>query len=133
MMLLLSPRFWPRVLITCLSLIGVLLLPFPSALARQTTIKDTVYVSPTWGFSVRWHYDDWMLDLDLSVVVSVILGLRDTGGYSLLFTGERGFAGNADACLDQMIVDAGETPAPDLAVAVDSAGARYESRGPEQA
>lgn len=122
-------------LAVCIALLASLLGPPLAARAQQatTTIKDTVYVSPHWGFSVRWHDDDWILDLDLAFEDSDTLGLRDAAGNYLLFTGERGFAGDADACLDQMIVNAGETPGPDLAVALDSAGARYESRGPEQA
>jgi len=116
-----------------IALLAALFTPSPATLAQQSTIKDTVYVSPTWGFSVRWHDDEWILDLDLSSDGSDTLGLRDSDENYLLFTGERGFAGNADACLDQMIADAGEVPGPDLAVATDSAGDPYEYRDPEQA
>lgn len=132
----LAPHLRARLLagIASVALCVTPLAPSPAARAQQTTatIKDTVYISPHWGFSVRWHYDDWILDLDLAAEDSDTLGLRDNANNYLLFTGERGFGGDADACLDQMIVDAGETPGPDLAVATDSIGDPYESRGSDQ-
>jgi hypothetical protein len=64
------------------------LAPANVAQAQQATIKDTIYISPGWGFSVRWHYDDWIVDADIVSPGSNTLGQRDDEGNHLLFSSQ---------------------------------------------
>jgi hypothetical protein len=72
------------------------------ASAQQDTIKDTLYASPTWGYTIRWHSDQWELVHDLSGNDLNVLGLSDDAGNFVVFTGLRNYAGDAAACLDDM-------------------------------
>ena len=102
---------------TLLALAALAALPLSPASAQQDTIKDTLYTSPTWGFTIRWHSDRWDVVHDLSGDDLNVLGLSDDGGNIVVFTGLRNYAGDAAACLDDMRAGAFSDPAEDAAIA----------------
>ena len=112
-----------------------MLLPMPPATAaQQAGLKDMVYVSPTWGYTVRWYASEWVVADESSQGETDNLTLQDALGNTVSFTGTPGFDGDAVACLDEMTATLLATPgAADPESVLGDFDAPYESREPEQA
>jgi hypothetical protein len=67
------------------------------------SIRDEVYVSPTWGYTVHWYGDEWSVATESSQDGADALWLRDADGSLLGFEGYPGYAGDARACLDDVM------------------------------
>jgi len=84
------------------------------------SLRDSGYISPTWGFSVRWYDDEWSVDQETTTDGVDTLWLTDTMGNAVGFEGRAGYGGDARACLDDRVSAVEETPdAGDAAVATD--------------
>jgi hypothetical protein len=128
-------RLLPQSLILLGLVLAELIAPVPRTHAQQqqSALPDMRWVSPTWGFTVRWHSNEWSVAADESVDGADTLTLTDSLDNTVSFTGQRGVGGDADACLDEMVQSAQDTPgAVDFAIAQDEAGNPYEWRSPEQ-
>lgn len=93
-----------------LSALVVCALPFSPVSAQEATLKDTIYTSPLWGYTIRWHADEWQVDNDVTSPDFNLLSLSDNHGNFMTFTGANGFNGNAKACLDDMRANAFSDP-----------------------
>lgn len=128
-----TPEFLRSLLLLLLLLAG-LAAPAPRTHGQQSAFPDKRWVSPTWGYVIRWHSNEWTVAVDESVGGADTLTLTDSLGNTVSFTGQAGEAGDAVACLDQMVQAAQDTPgAVDFAIAQDEAGNPYEWSSPEQA
>jgi hypothetical protein len=86
----------------------------------EQSLRDSVYVSPTWGFSVRWYDDEWTVYQETTTDGVDTLWLTDTMGNTAGFEGRAGYSGDARACLDDLVSGVQETTAAgDAAVATD--------------
>ena len=86
----------------------------------EQSLRDSVYISPTWGFSVRWYDDEWTVDQETTTDGVDTLWLTDTMGNTVGFEGRAGYGGDARACLDDLVSAVEETTdAGDAAVATD--------------
>src|SRR5215211_2228557 len=86
----------------------------------EQSLRDNAYISPTWGFSVRWYDDEWTVDQETTADGVDTLRLTDTMGNAVGFEGRAGYSGDARACLDDLVSVAQETMAADDApVATD--------------
>jgi hypothetical protein len=93
-----------HVSILVISLVLVGLLPTAGrSVAQQPTLKDQIYASPNWGYSIRWHADEWTVSQETSEGRADLLELTDSLGNVIVFTGREEFNGDAAACLDDMI------------------------------
>ena len=93
-----------------------------NGLASRTeqSLRDSVYISPTWGFSVRWYDGEWVVDEETSADGVDTLWLTDTMGNAVGFEGRAGYGGDARACLDDRVSAVQETTdAGDVTVATD--------------
>jgi hypothetical protein len=75
----------------------------------EQSLRDSVYISPTWGFSVRWYDDEWSVDQETSSDGVDTLSLSDTMGNAVGFEGRAGYGGDARACLDDRVSAVQET------------------------
>jgi hypothetical protein len=88
---------------------GLLALPNAALASREDgSLRDGVYVSPTWGFSVRWYEDEWSIVSEATEDGSDSLWLEDESGARIGFEGRRGYAGDARACLEDVRAQVGE-------------------------
>ena len=86
----------------------------------EQSLRDSVYISPTWGFSVRWYDDEWTVDQQTTSDGVDSLWLTDRMGNAVGFEGRTGYAGDARACLDDLVSSLQETTdAGNAAVAAD--------------
>jgi hypothetical protein len=86
----------------------------------EQSLRDSVYVSPTWGFLVRWYDDEWTVYQETTTDGVDTLWLTDTMGNTAGFEGRAGYSGDARACLDDLVSGVQETTAAgDAAVATD--------------
>jgi hypothetical protein len=86
----------------------------------ERSLRDGVYISPTWGFSVRWYDDEWSVDQETTAYSVDTLWLTDTMGNAAGFEGRSGYGGDARACLDDRISAVQESmDAGDAVVATD--------------
>jgi hypothetical protein len=86
----------------------------------EQSLRDSVYISPTWGFSVRWYNDEWAVDQETTTDGVDTLWLTDTMGNAVGFEGRAGYSGDARACLDDLVSMVEETTdVGDAAVATD--------------
>jgi hypothetical protein len=86
----------------------------------EQSLRDSVYISPTWGFSVRWYDDEWTVDQETTTDGVDTLWLTDTMGNAAGFEGRTGYSGDARACLDDRVSAVQETmDASDAVIATD--------------
>src|SRR4051812_4103574 len=86
----------------------------------EQSLHDSVYISPTWGFSVRWYDDEWTVDQQTTSDGVDTLWLTDSMGNAVGFEGRAGYSGDARACLDDLVSAVQETTdAGDAVVATD--------------
>lgn len=116
---------------------GVLTMPSVPGAAQSERLKDASYVSPTWGYVVRWYSDEWTVSQEEPISGAENLDtlvLTDSLGNSLLFGGWPGFGGDAETCLDATVASAQQDPSIiAFTLAADEYGNPYEARTPEQA
>ncbi|MFN8593891.1 MAG: hypothetical protein U0031_20715 [Thermomicrobiales bacterium] len=99
-------------------LVGACLLP--AAAYARPGLHDRQYISPTWGYVVRWYSDEWTIDDQASNDGIDTLALSDGEGRRVAFAGRAGYGGDARACLDDQIAAIESSPdASDLAVVRD--------------
>jgi hypothetical protein len=126
-------RFSLRSLALLISIAIGMLLPADHAVAQQTGLKDMIYVSPHWGYSIRWYSSEWIIGDEQSDADADLLQLTDSLGNAITYTGLEGFQGDADACLDQMVGEVVSIPgAGDVAQAEGDFGTPYEWRDASQ-
>jgi hypothetical protein len=115
--------------ILILTIFTTLPLPVLAQLARGP--HDMTYTSPTWGYSVRWHADEWAVDEDTSEDGVDSLWLSDAVGNIVGFDGRPGYGGDAAVCLEEFIGIVEEIPgASDIEVVFDEADAMQASWDP---
>ena len=106
----------------------------PRILAQESVLKDAVYVSPTWGYSVRWYSGEWTLAEESTEGQTDTLTLLDALGNTVSLSGTSRFDGDAVACLEEMVEQVLATPgAADPETVEGDFGMLYESREAEQA
>ena len=86
-------------------LLGVLVVGIPSVGMAQGErgVHDQSYVSPTWGYSVRWYGDEWALTDEASQDGLDSLWLSDAAGNVVGFEGTPGYGGDAMLCLEDLV------------------------------
>jgi hypothetical protein len=111
------------------------MVPSPQAVqAQESALKDMVYVSPTWGYSVRWYSSEWTIADESSDEKTDVLALQDTLGNFISFSGSPQFEGDASACLDDMVDQVLAIPgAADPETVEGDFGMPFDWREPEQA
>ena len=103
-----------------LTFFGLLAASHPVAADRDSgTLRDMVYVSPSWGYSVRWYGDEWNVAGESSVDGIDQLTLTDAVGSSVRFAGRAGYHGDARACLDDLLAQLERDGARDIVVLRD--------------
>lgn len=96
-------------LVTAIALGGF---PVGALAAREDgTLRDAVYVSPTWGYAVRWYGDEWTIDEETSEDGVDTLWLADADGNLVGFEGRLGYGGDARSCLDDLVIGVQDAPA----------------------
>lgn len=128
-------KHWPmRILALVIVLTATpLSLASDAAVAQQTGLKDMIYVSPTWGYTVRWYSTEWTVLDESSEAKKDLLTLEDTLGNVLSFAGTPDYAGDADACLDDLVAQVLATPGTADPETVESGGfLPFEWRDPRQ-
>lgn len=86
-------------------------------------LRDRVYVSPSWGYSVRWYDGEWVVDEESSSAGTDSLWLSDELGIGVGFEGRRGYGGDARACVDDRVGLVEGTPtASNIVVLQDESG-----------
>lgn len=80
------------------------------AAAQQESLKNTIYTSPLWGYTVRWHGGAWDVTNDITSPDTNLLSLSDGNGNFVTYMGVERFAGDAAACLDDMQANAFSNP-----------------------
>jgi hypothetical protein len=118
-----------RIWLTLILVVANFLASTINGLASRTeeSLRDSVYISPTWGFSVRWYDDEWTVDQETTTDSVDTLWLSDTMGNAVGFEGRAGYGGDARACLDDRISAVQETAqAGDAAVATDELDRPYK-------
>lgn len=114
--------------------LGALVAPAGLVAAQQTGLKDMTYVSPTWGFAVRWYSSEWTVASESSDGGADILALQDSLGNSVKFSGIPQAGGDAQTCLDGMIEEALAVPgAVDAETVSDDFGEPFAWSEPNQA
>lgn len=114
--------------------LGALVTPAGLVMAQQTGLKDMTYLSPTWGFTVRWYSSEWTVGSETSNEGTDTLALQDTLGNVVGFSGVPQSGGDAQTCLDGMIEEVLAVPgAVDAETVVDELGQPFEWREPNQA
>ncbi|MFN8593890.1 MAG: hypothetical protein U0031_20710 [Thermomicrobiales bacterium] len=66
-------------------------------------LHDQRYLSPTWGYLVRWYGDEWEITEETSENGSDSLWLADAVGNVVGFEGMADYGGNAALCLNDLI------------------------------
>jgi len=119
-------RFSLRSLALLIAIAIGMLLPADHAVAQQTGLKDMIYVSPHWGYSIRWYSSEWIIGDEQSDADADLLQLTDSLGSAITYTGLEGFQGHADACIDRMVRDVVSIPgAGDVAQVEGDFGTPY--------
>jgi hypothetical protein len=114
--------------------LAALVTPAGLVMAQQTGLKDMTYVSPTWGFAIRWYSSEWTIASESSDAGADILVLGNSLGNSVQFSGVPQPGGNAQSCLDGMIEQVLAVPgAVDAETVVDDDGEPFDRREPNQA
>ncbi|MFN8678375.1 MAG: hypothetical protein U0Z70_18510 [Thermomicrobiales bacterium] len=93
--------------LSLLTLFGPRVMP---GFAQQAGLHDTVYTSPEWGYTIRWHSDEWNVVHDVGGPDVNLLMVGDDAGNFVSFTGLNDFNGNAKTCLDDMAASAISDP-----------------------
>lgn len=121
---------FPRPILGALLLL--LAVPLPAAATREgRSLHDMNYVSPDWGYVVRWYGDEWRVDDQSSDDGFDSLWLSNDDGVIAGFQGGQEYAGDAAACLDDLIAGIEQYPgAVDPVVVVDEEGAQQIVRDP---
>lgn len=128
--------------IACLRLVIVLLAlavgtgpsPGGAAVAQSSGLPDMRWVSPNWGFTVRWYSNEWFIADQSTVEENEFLALRDSLGNSIVFQTTTVFGGDAEACLDWLLTNTESYPdTTEFRLALDTYGAPYVWRSPTQA
>jgi len=115
-------------------LLGVLVAPAGHAMAQQTGLKDMTYVSPTWGFTIRWYSSEWTVASESSDTGTDILALKDSLGNSVQFSGIPQSSGDAQTCLNGMIEEVLAVPgAVDAETVLNEYGEPFAGRESNQA
>jgi hypothetical protein len=95
------------------------------------SLHDMVYISPTWGYSVRWYSDEWTFSEESSVDGTDSLWLRDAQGEVVGFDGAAAYGGDASVCLKERMAAIEAIPgATDVVVVSDEANAVQEFWNP---
>jgi hypothetical protein len=121
---------FPRPILVALLLL--LALPLPAAASREErSLHDMNYVSPTWGYMIRWYGDEWRVDDQSSEDGFDSLWLANDDGVIAGFQGGQEYAGDATACLDDLIAGIEQYPgAVDPVIVEDEEGTQQISRDP---
>lgn len=77
----------------------------PGAPARHDALKDAVYTSPTWGYTIRWRSNEWSVERDASIDGADVLELGDGVGNRVEFVGRPSGGESPADCLDRMIAE----------------------------
>lgn len=73
-------------------------------------LTDSVYTSPTWGYSVRWHAAEWATSDQQSSAGTDRFWLAKPSGESVSYEGTDRFGEDTAACRRQALEDLGLTP-----------------------
>jgi hypothetical protein len=114
--------------------LGELISPASLVMAQPTGLKDMTYVSPTWGFEIRWYSSEWTVANESSDGEADILILEDGLGSSIEFSGIPQSGSDAQSCLDGMIEEALAVPgAVDAETVLNEYGEPFTWSEPNQA
>ena len=83
-------RIWLTLILVVTSFVASTTNGFASR--AEQSLRDSVYVSPTWGFSVRWYDDEWTVNQQTTSDGVDTLWLTDTMGNAVGFEGRAGYA-----------------------------------------
>jgi hypothetical protein len=113
-----------RIWLTGILALSVLVTLPPPALGQDLRgLHDMTYVSPTWGYSVRWYADEWTIDQETSAGGAESLWLSDSSGNTVGFEGRAEYGGDARSCLDDQLAKVEEAPEiSDVTVLQDELG-----------
>ena len=102
-------------------LVVAMLIPAVSAGASRAelSLRDTLYVSPAWGYAVRWYGDEWSVAEETSSGESDRLRLTDALGSVVTFEGRRDYQGDARTCLDDQLEQIAAEGGQDIMVLTD--------------
>jgi hypothetical protein len=110
------------------------LLPVMGLAQQGSRLRDQHYTSPNWGFSVRWHGDEWRIDDQASADGTDSLWLRNDDGVIAGFVAGALYGGDAPACLDdQIAMIEAMAGVDDLPLIQDELGAEQTYRRPARA
>lgn len=124
-------RAWfPRPILV--ALLVLLAVPLSAAASREErALHDMNYVSPTWGYVVRWYGDEWRVDEQSSESGFDSLWLSNDEGTIVGIQGGQEYAGDAAACLDDLIAGIEQYPgAVDPVIVEDEEGTQQIARDP---
>lgn len=122
--------------LSCLILLALLSKLFPVAATAQDArgLRDSISRSPTWGYTVRWHSDEWTVSEGLRAEGTETLSLTDVTGNRVMFMASPRYDGNAIACLDDQLAALEAIPgARDIEVVHDETDARQMFRDARRA
>jgi hypothetical protein len=68
-------------------------------------LTDASYVSPTWGYTVRWHSGEWTADRQESANGDDFLQLKNANGDLVRYEGTAQFGDDPAACRKQLLDD----------------------------
>ena len=102
-----TARCMSALILSMLTIVGHRATP---ASAQHAGLRDTVYTSTEWGYTIRWHGDEWNVVHDVSGPDVNLLMVGDDAGNFVSFTGLNDFNGNARICLDDMVASALSDP-----------------------
>lgn len=104
-------------------LILIPILSAPAGASRaELNLRDTLYVSPTWGYLVRWYGDEWSVTEETSSNGSDRLQLTDALGSIVTFEGRSGYQGDARTCLDDQLERIAAEGGQDIVILTDDRG-----------
>jgi uncharacterized protein YheU (UPF0270 family) len=102
-----TARIWLTLILVVASFVASAMTGVASR--AEQSLRDRVYISPTWGFSVRWYDDEWTIDQETTTDGVDTLWLTDMMGNAVGFEGRVAYSGDARTCLDDRIATVQET------------------------
>ena len=113
------PRIWLSLFLGLATLFGFPILD-ATASRQEASLRDTVYVSPSWGYLVHWYGDEWTVSDESSVDKTDQLWLKNGAGTVVGFEGGPGYGGDATICLEARIAAVKTIPgATDVVIVTD--------------
>ena len=99
----------------------------------EGSLHDGVYLSPTWGYSVRWYGEEWAIVSESSADRVDTLLLRDALGNAVGFEGRPSQETDAAVCVDDLVASfTANLQASDIATIEDEYGAAQSFRDPRR-